>query len=168
MSKRHIRTYRENMNHLNELLQAFRISTEDLVANRVGRLGVIQRRKLLWSGTVSIAVAFLFGFLLIAILYAVAERPLAPIQWMLGSGMLAALLIIGIHYFRQTRASVADDRVACVRGVIRVSRRSKAFYANIAGRSFRLPIFPRHIRAGTEYCVYIVPQTKSVVAVEPA
>lgn len=155
------------MNHSDELLQAFRISTEDLEANRVGSLGVLQRRALLWSGTVNIAVAFLFGCLLIAILYAVAERPLAPIQWILGSGMFAALLIIGIRYFRQTCAAAADARVECVRGVIRVSRRSKAFYANIADRSFRLPIFPRHIRTGTEYYVYIVPQTQSVVAVEP-
>ena len=156
------------MNHCDELLQAFRISTEDLAANRVGRLGVIQRRALLRSGTVSVTVAFLFGLLLIAILYAVAERPLAPIQWILGSGMFAGLLIIGIRYFRQTRAAVADDRVECMCGVIRVSRRSKTFYANIAGRSFRLPIFPRHIRVGREYHVYIVPQTESVVAVEPA
>ncbi|MCX6047087.1 MAG: hypothetical protein NT075_18435, partial [Chloroflexi bacterium] len=84
-----------------------------------------------------------------------------------GSGMLAALLFLGIRYFRQTRVAVADARVECVRGVVRVSRRSKAFYADMAGRSFQLPIFPRHIRAGTEYRVYIVPQTQSVVAVEP-
>jgi hypothetical protein len=155
------------MNHRDELLQAFRISTEDLAANRAGRLGAIQRRALLWSGTLNVVVACLFGCLLIGILYAVAERPLAPIQWILGSGMLAGLLILGIHYFRQTRAAVATDQVECVRGVIRVSRRSKAFYANMGSRSFRLPIFPRYIRAGTEYYVYIVPKTQSVVAVEP-
>jgi len=80
---------------------------------------------------------------------------------------LAAVLIIGIRYFRQTRAVVANDRVECVRVIIRVSRRSKAFYANIVGRSFRLPIFPRYIRLGTEYRVYVVPQIHSVVAVEP-
>lgn len=156
------------MNHRDELLQAFRISTEDLAANRAGRLGAIQRRKLLWSGAVNMAAACLLGFLLVALLYAVAERPLAPIQWILGSAMFAAVLIIGIRYFWQTRTAVANDRVECVRGVIRVSRRSKAFYANIAGRSFRLPIFPRYLRADMEYCVYVVSQTQSVVAVEPA
>jgi len=156
------------MNHRDELLQAFRIATEDLAANRVGRLGMSQRRKLLWSGTLNVAVACLFGCLIIAILYAVAERPLAPIQWILGSAMVAGVLLIGIYYFRQTRTAVAEDRVECVRGVIRVSRRSKAFYANIAGQSYRLPIFPRYIRAGMEYRVYVVPQTQSVVAVEPA
>ena len=156
------------MNHRDELLQAFRISAEDLEANRRGRLGMIQRRKLLWSGTVSIATASLFGCLLFGIWYGVAERPLAPVQWILASGLLALLLFIGIRYFQQTRADVAEDRVECVRGVIQVSRRSKAFYANIAGRSFRLPIFPRHLRAGMEYYVYIVPRTESVVALEPA
>ncbi len=156
------------MNHLEELLQAFRISPEDLAANRAGQLGEVQRRKLLWSGTVNVLAACFLGCLLIAIMYAVAERPLAPIQWILGSVMLAAVLILGIYYFRQTRAAVAAGRVECVRGVIRVSRRSKAFYANIAGGSYRLPIFPRYLRAGMEYRVYIVTQTQSVVAVEPA
>ncbi|MEZ4864245.1 MAG: hypothetical protein R3C14_23230 [Caldilineaceae bacterium] len=155
------------MNHRDELLQAFRISAKDLAANRAGRLGTTQQRNLLWSGTVNVAVAWLLGFLLIAILYGVAARPLTPIQWLLGGGLLAAVLIIGIRYFRQTRTVVANDRVECIRGVIQVSRRSKAFYANIAGRSFRLPIFPRHIRPGTEYRVYVVPQIESVVAVEP-
>ncbi|MFN8490690.1 MAG: hypothetical protein U0350_24075 [Caldilineaceae bacterium] len=156
------------MNHRDELLQAFRIAPEDLVANRAGRLGESQRRKLLWSGTVNVVAACFLGFLLIVILYAVAERPLAPIQWILGSGLLAAVLIIGLYYFWQTRTAVADGRVECVQGAIRVSRRSKAFYANIAGGSYRLPIFPRHLRAGMEYRVYVVPQTQSVVAVEPA
>lgn len=156
------------MNHREELLKAFGISVEDLAANRAGQLGVIQRRKLLWSGTVNVVAAFFLGFLLLVILYAVAERPLVPIQWILGGGMLVGVLSIGFYYFRQTRMAVAAGRVECVRGVIQVSRRSKAFYANIAGRSFRLPIFPRYIRAGAEYRVYIVPQIASVVAVEPA
>ena len=156
------------MNHREELLQAFRISAEDLAANRAGRLGVSQQRKLLQSGTVNVAAAFGLGFLLIAILVAVAEKPLAPIQWLLTSGLLLAVSIVGLHYFRQTRAAVAADRVECVRGVMRMSRRNSGFYAYIAGRSFRISIFPRYIRTGTEYRVYVVPQTESVVAVEPA
>lgn len=156
------------MNHRDELLQAFRISVEDLEANRAGKLGVTQQRTLLRSGTLNVVAAFLLGGLLVAILYAVAERPLAPVQWILGAVLVAALLVIGIRYFVQTRTAVTKAQVECVRGPVRVSRRSRAFYANIADRSFRLPIFPRFVHANMEYRVYIVPETESVVAMEPA
>ncbi|MFN8442444.1 MAG: hypothetical protein U0175_16835 [Caldilineaceae bacterium] len=155
------------MNHRDELLQAFRILPEDLEANRAGKLGTTQQRSLLRSGTLNIMAAFLLGGLLVAILYAVAERPLTPIQWILGGVMIVALLVIGIRYFIQTRMAVTKARVECMVGPVRVSRRSKAFYANIADRSFRLPIFPRFVHANTEYRVYIVPETESVVAMEP-
>lgn len=155
------------MNHRDELLQAFRILPEDLDANRIGKLGATQQRSLLRSGTLNVIAAFLLGGLLVAILYAVAERPLTPVQWLLGGAMVVALLVIGVRYFFQTRMAVTKARVEYVDGTVRVSRRSRAFYANIADRSFRLPIFPRFVHANTEYRVYIVPETESVVAMEP-
>lgn len=156
------------MTHREELLQAFRISVEDLAANRAGRLGMTQRRNLLWSGTLNLLIALLLGALLIAVLYAVAEKPLAPIQWILAGGLLVAVLILGLRYFQQTRAAVSADRVECVCGAIRMSRRNRGFYANIADHAYRIPIFPRYIRPDMSYRVYIVRQTESVVAVEPA
>jgi hypothetical protein len=157
------------MTHRDDLLRAFRITAEDLEANRVGRLGVAQRRNLLRSGNWNVAIAVLMGLVPVAMLYGLATKPLAPIQWILVIAMFVALLAMGIWYFRRTRAAVAEGRVECLVGQVQVgSRGRKGAYLAIAGQVFPLPIGLRNIQQGGVYRVYIVSHTGSIVAIEPA
>ena len=152
-----------------KLLQAFRIRVEDLEANRRGRLGAAQERYLLNSGNLNVAGAFVIGLLLAGILYGVAAKPLVPIQWTLCIILFAVALIVGIRYFRQTRAAVAEGRVECLVGQVRVGSRGRAgWYLAVADQSFPLPIRPWHIQQNTTYRVYVVPLTHSIVAMELA
>jgi len=159
----------EPMSHYEELLRAFRIGAEDIEANRLGRLGTTQQRHMLSSGNWNMAGAFFIGCLLSAILYGVATKPLVPIQWTLCILLFASVLIVSIRYFRQTRIAVAEDRVECLIGQIQLSSRGYAgWYLTVAGQSFRLPIRPWQIQRNTVYCVYIVPRTQSLVAMDVA
>jgi hypothetical protein len=155
------------MNNDEELMRAFRIGSEDLEANRQGRLGPGQRRSLLKSGNWNVAGAFFIGLLLGAILYGVAAKPLAPVQWILCILLFAAALAVGIRYFRRTRAAAAEGRVESVVGPVQVASRGTAgWYLSVGGRSFRLPIRPWHIQSGAAYRVYIEPRTRNIVAME--
>ena len=151
-----------------ELLRAFRIQPEDLDANHAGRLGPAQGRGLLRSGSANLAGAFLIGVLLAAILYGVAAKPLAPIQWILGILLFVIVLIVGIRYFLQTRAAVSEGRVESLVGQVHVHSRGRAgWYLSIGGQSFHLPIRPWHIQQGAPYRVYFVPSTRTIVAMAP-
>lgn len=150
------------------LLQAFQIQSEDLEANRTGRLGPAQGRRLLRSGTANLAGAFLIGILLAAILYGVAAKPLAPIQWILCIILFVIVLIVGIRYFRQTRVEVTEGRVESLVGQVHGHSRGRAgWYLSVGGQSFHLPIRPWHIQQGAPYRVYFVPRTRTLVAMEP-
>lgn len=70
----------EVMNHREELLRAFGIESEDLEANRAGRLSTAQGYRLLSSGNSNLAGAFLIGLLLAAMLYWVVNKPLVPVH----------------------------------------------------------------------------------------
>ena len=156
------------MSHQEELLRAFHIRIEDLEANRIGRLGDAQLRSLLNSGNWSVAGALFIGFLLAIILYGVAAKPLAPIQWILCILLFAAALTVGMGYFRQMRAAVTEGRVECLVGPVRVGSRGRGgWFLTVAGQSFRLPSRPWHVKQGQEYRVYIAPRTRGLVAMEP-
>jgi len=158
----------ELTSHREALLRAFGIQSEDLEANHAGRLGPAQGRRLLRSGTANLAGAFLIGVLLAAILYGVAAKPLAPIQWILGIILFVVVLIVGIRYFSQTRAAVAEGRVESLVGQVHIHSRGRAgWYLNVDGQSFHLPIRPWHIQQGAPYQVYFVPRTHTIVAMEP-
>jgi hypothetical protein len=159
----------EPKNHREELLQAFGVQSEDLEANRAGRLGPAQRRKLLSSGNSNLTGAFLIGLLLAGILYGVANKPLVPVQWILAIILFLIVLIVGIRYFAQTRAAIAEGRVESLVGPVHVQSRGRAgWYLNVAGQSFQLPVHLWHIQQDAPYRVYFVPRTRTVVAMEPA
>jgi hypothetical protein len=159
----------ERMNHSEELLRAFGIQFEDLEVNRAGRLGPAQSRKLLSSGNSNLAGAFLIGLLLAGILYGLANKPLVPIQWILSIILFVIVLTVGIRYFAQTRAAVAEGRVETLVGPVHVQSRGRAgWYLVVAGQSFQLPVRPWQIQREALYRVYFVPRTNSVVAMEPA
>ena len=155
------------MSHQEELLKAFHIGMEDIQANRAGRLGPEQRRNLLNNGNGNLAGALLIGVLLAAIVYGVANKPLVPVQWITALILFAIVLIVGVRYFLQTRAAAADGRVERLVGQVQVVSRGKAgWFLMVAGQSFQLPIRPWNVQRDHVYRVYIVPSTRSIVAIE--
>ena len=156
------------MDHRAELLKVFDIGPEDLEANRVGALGQRQARRLLRSGHWNLVGAVFIGLALAAILYWVARKPLAPVQWILAAGLFVAAMITGIVYFRRVRAAVAEGRVQCLTGPVQTRMQRRAgWYLSVAGRSFRLPVRFWHVRNGRSYRVYVSPQPNVIVAMEP-
>jgi hypothetical protein len=159
----------EPRDHRAELLRAFQIQPEDLEANRAGRLSVAQGRNLLRSGTSNLAGAFLIGLLLAAILYGVVNKPLVPAQWITAIILFVIVLIVGLRYFLQSRAAVAEGRVESLVGPVHVQSRGRAgWFLNVAGQSFQLPVRPWQIQRDASYRVYFVPSTRTVIAMEPA
>ena len=157
------------VNHREELLRAFGIQSQDLEANRAGRLGEAQGRKLLSSGNGNLAGAFLIGLLLAGILYGLVNKPLVPVQWIVALLLFLIVLVVGLQYFRQTRAAVAEGRVETLFGPVRVQSRGRAgWILMVSGQSFQLPVHAWHIRQDALYRVYFVPRTRTVVALEPA
>ena len=156
------------MGHRDDLLGVFHLESGDLEANRAGKLGEGQARRLVRSGYWNVVAALFGGICLAAILYWVARKPLAPVQWILASGLFLAALAVGIGYMRRTRAAVAEGRVECVTGPVRAQRAGKAgWYLHVADRSFRLPVRPGHVRNGMQYRVYFAPRADVIVAMEP-
>jgi uncharacterized membrane protein len=158
----------EPRDHRTELLRAFQIQPEDLEANRAGRLGPTQARKLLSSGSSNLAGTFLIGLLLAGILYGVVHKPLVPAQWITALILFVIVLIVGLRYFLQSRAAVAEGRVETLVGSARAQSRGRAgWFLVVAGQSFQLPVRPWQIQNDAPYRVYFVPRTRTIVAIEP-
>jgi hypothetical protein len=156
------------MGQREELLRLMRLSQEDLEANRAGLLSQRQARSIVQSGLRNLLGAFLMGLALAAILYAVASKPLALIQWLLAAALAAAVLIVGYVDYRRTRLAAADRRVEGLRGPLHVHRRGRTgWYLAIAGRSFKLPVHFWHVQNDAPYRVYVAPRAKRVVSLEP-
>lgn len=156
------------MGRREELLRRFHLDREDLEANRHGQLSQRQARALVRSGVRNLLGALLIGLALAAILYAVASKPLAPIQWILAAVLAAAALVVGAIDFRRTRQAASEARVECLTGAIRVQMRSRAGWnLLIDGQSFRLPVHIWDVKNGASYRVYIAPTARRIVALEP-
>ena len=151
-----------------ELLRAFHIGPQDLEANHAGALGPRQARRLMASGYWDLASALIIGVLLLAILQFVAQKPLKPVQWILSGALFLAALLVGIHYFRKVRAAVADGKVECLSGTVETqSHGQSGWHLDVAGRSFKLPVRPWHVKSGRAYRVYFSPRARLIVAMEP-
>ena len=156
------------MDHREELLRAFGIGPEDLELNRTGRLGQAQMRNLRRSGYANIASSLVIGAGLAAILYWIATKPLAPVQWILATLLFVGALAAGVVHFRRTRAAAAEGAVQCLTGPVQVRSRGRAgWFLSVEARSFRLPVRPWHIQNDARYRVYIVPRTNGIVGMEP-
>jgi len=156
------------MGHREELLRHFHLGPEDLEANRRGMLSQRQARYLVQSGVRNLLGSLLIGLALAAILYAVASKPLAPIQWILAVALAAAALTVGAIDYQRTRRAAADPRVECLRGPVRVQMRGRAgWYLVIAGRSFKLPVHFWDVKNDEPYRVYIASKAKRIVSLEP-
>src|SRR6188508_1581880 len=108
------------------------------------------------------------GLALAAMLYGIASKPLAPIQWILVAALAAAALVVGAIDERQTRRAASKARVECLTGTIRVQMRSRAgWYLLIDGQSFKLPVHIWDVKNDARYRVYIAPKARRIVALEP-
>jgi hypothetical protein len=156
------------MEHREELLRLFHIGFEDLEANRAGMLSQRQARYLVQSGVRNLLGSLVIGLALAAILYGVASKPLAPIQWILAAVLAAAALIVGYTDYNRTRLAAADHRVECLTGPARAQMRGRAgWYLVIAGRSFKLPVRFWNVKNDAPYRAYIAPRASRIVALEP-
>lgn len=156
------------MRNREELLRRFRLETEDLEANRRGMLSQRQARYLLQSGIRNLLGSLVIGLALAVILYAVASKPLAPIQWILAAALAIAAVVVGAIDVRRTRRAASEARVECLTGAIRVQMRGRAgWYLLIDGQSFKLPVHIWDVKRDAPYRVYIAPKAKRIVALEP-
>lgn len=156
------------MGHRDELLRLFNIGVEDLEANRAGTLSQRQARYLRQSGIQNLILSLVIVLFLAAILFGVATKPLAPIQWILTSVLSAIVLVIGYREYSKTRLAAADPRVECLTGPARIKRRGRAgWYLVIAHRDFKLPAHHKNMKSDANYRVYIAPKANRIVAIEP-
>jgi len=159
------------MGHRDELLKLYHIGVEDLEANRTGRLSNRQAQYLRQNGIRSVILTIIIIGVLAAVLFGVATKPLAPIQWIL-TGILAALVFaIGYNDYSKLRLAAADPRVECLTGPARIQRRGRAgWYLSIAHRDFKLPAHSKIMKSDANYRVYIAPKApreSCIVALEP-
>ena len=156
------------MGHREELLRRFHLGPEDLEANQRGMLSQRQARYLVQSGVRNLLGSLLIGLALATILYAVASKPLAPIQWILAAALTVIALTVGYLDYHRTRLAALDSRVECLSGPIRVHLRGRTgWYLDIARRSFKLPVHFWNVKHDHFYRVYIAPKANRVVSLEP-
>ena len=151
-----------------DLHAALHLAPSDLDANRGGELSQGQRQRLRRSGLWNVVGAVTVALLLAAILFAVAEKPLKPVQWGLAGLLAIGTLITGGVMMRRLRTDAMDGRVDCVAGPVRVfSQRRSGYFVEVGGETFRLPVHPGHVRNGARYRVYVTPAARRIVAMEP-
>ena len=156
------------MGHREELLRLFHLGPEDLEANRRGVLSQRQARYLVQRGVRNLLGSLLIGLALAAILYGVASKPLAPVQWILAAALAAAAVTVGYIDYHRARHAALDARVESLTGLARVQMRGRAgWYLVIAGRSFKLPVHFWDVKNDGLYRAYIAPKANSIVLLEP-
>jgi hypothetical protein len=156
------------MGQREELLRLFHIGPDDLEANRRGMLSQRQARYLVQSGVRNLLGSLVIVLALAVILYAVASKPLAPIQWILAAALAAGALIVGYAGYNRTRLAAKDHRVECLTGPARAQMHGRAgWYLLIAGQSFKLPVHFWHVKNDAPYRAYIAPRASRIVSLEP-
>ncbi|HEY1485798.1 MAG TPA: hypothetical protein VGF84_06825, partial [Micromonosporaceae bacterium] len=154
--------------HHAELLRVFKNSPADLDANRSGRLGPGQIRRIR-RGAVNAMLAMLGAVaVLILIVIFVGARPISGPRWALIVVVGLAGLAVGVYQSRRLRRALRDGTVECLVGPIRVTLRGRTgWWLSVADRSFHLPVRFWHVGPGLPYRVYVAPAAELVVAMEP-
>jgi hypothetical protein len=151
-----------------ELLRVFKAGEDDLVANRQGLLSPGQRQRMVRSGYIQLALAVVGGVALMALVFAVADKPMKPIQYILAFGLAAVLLAIGAVYCLRANADAASGTVEVVAGTVYKQMRGRAgWYLIVGDRSFKLPVQPWHVQNDAAHRLYVTPKAKRVIAMEP-
>jgi len=156
------------MGHREELLGIMQLTQEDLEANRGGRLSKGQQRSIVKSGVSNLIGSFVIALAMAAILAFIVNKPLVPVQWLLGGGLAAAAVIVGFVDYNRTRIAAADGKVETLTGPIRVySVRRAGWYLAVADRSFRPPFHAWQVKNGEPYHVYVAQKANRIVSLEP-
>jgi hypothetical protein len=155
------------VSHRDKLLGAFGNEPADLEANRRGRLGPGQARRMLRSGWNNIVAALFGGLVLAAILIFVADRPLKPAQWITSLILFGALLATAIFYQKKVRAAVARGEVETFIGPVVVQMIHGGYAIDTGMGVFKLPVRPWNVKSGEKYRVYVAQPSRVVVGMEP-
>jgi hypothetical protein len=157
----------KGVSHRDELMIVFHIGPEDLAANRAGRLGQRQIHRMRRGVLTNLALALLLVVALLLILYFVAERPFAWIQYVLAGLLVFGALAVGFFAARGLRRAVAAGVVECLTGPVKVTMRGRSgMWLAVQDRSFHLPVRFWHVGSGVAYRVYVAPAAKLIVAME--
>jgi hypothetical protein len=151
-----------------ELLHAFRNAPEDLQANWLGALGDGQRRRLMRSGYGALLAYPALGLAVAALVFAVGEKPLAPIQWILMAVVLVGSAAGGVVGLRRRQAAVAAGQVHRVSGPIQLWRPARgAWRLSVGELDFLVPVPLHHLKHGASYHVFFAPDARQIVAMVP-
>jgi hypothetical protein len=154
--------------HRAELLCAFRIGPDDLAANRDGRLGAGQRRRIRRQQWATSALTLAGLAVLAGILWLVAARPFNAAQLTAAGLVAAGLLAAGLAYVRRLRRATASGVVVCHVGPVRVGMRGRAgWWLSVNGQSYLLPVRFWHVGPGLQYRVYVAAGAGLIVAMDP-
>jgi hypothetical protein len=154
--------------HRQKLLKAFGLEMDDLVANRAGKLSPRQVAILRRRGYMNFVGAAIVCIGLGLILAFVAQKPLAPVQFILCGIFGGAMVALALYQFRKLQRAIELGAVERLTGPVRVWRQRKSGYRlRVEGRDLRLPITFWNITDGAPYHVYVTPQTDLLMAIEP-
>ena len=153
------------MTHREELLRAFRIGPQDIAANRAGRLGPGQIRRLRRNIWINIlAVTPLIGVVLLG---AVLLPHRGLLQYVLFALVIALFVAMLWSWIRGIRRSLRAGVVECLSGPVTVTRTRGGSYLTVREKRLRLWTPYWHVGRGLTYRVYYVPAATMVVAMEP-
>jgi hypothetical protein len=149
---------------LQSLATSMHFTAQDLEANRQGRLGDGQRRRLRWY-VVEGGIALIVALVAVAGFFLVPREP----KWYLGALAVAGLaLYYGISSIELGRDLYAG-RVAAISG-----RKEHTYGSNwglsltLGGVDFQIPRnYAPTLQDDRQYKLYYVPRSKTVVSAEP-
>jgi hypothetical protein len=148
-----------------ELLRAFRVEPADLEANRSGRLGPTQAERLRRNVWINALAVLPLQLLLVAFL--VFADP-SEIGFFLAGGLLVVLTVAELSWALRVHRVIREGTVRCLRGRASLRRSVQSgTWLSVAGERNRLWARARYVVPGGDYRVYVAPQARLVVAMEP-
>jgi hypothetical protein len=172
---------RQGPSHRDELLRAFRIGPADVGANRQGRLGPGQIRRMRRNIWVNVLAITPFQLPLIAFIAlgaripgvgneAARVRSLAAtvFLYVIATVLLAGLVAIEVSWVRGIWRAIRAGVVRGLAGPVTVhSGGQGGTWLTVEGEQNRLWTGYWHVGSGRAYRVYVAPAAKLIVAMEP-
>ncbi|MCU7730593.1 hypothetical protein ODJ79_43340 [Actinoplanes sp. KI2] len=151
--------------HREELLRAFRIGPQDIEANRAGRLGPGQIRRLrrnIWINALAVA-----PLILAVVLLAVLLPHRGVVQYVVLALVIGLFVALLWSWIRGIRRSLRAGVVECLTGPVTVTRSRGGSFLTVRDKRLRLWTPYWHVGRGLTYRVYFAPAATMVVAMEP-
>jgi len=153
------------VSHREELLRAYRIGPQDLAANRAGRLGPGQIRRLrrnIWVNTLAVT-----PLIAVVVLLAVLLPRRGIIAYAIFALVIGLLLAMLWSWVRGIRRSLQAGVVECLTGPVTITSSRGGSFLTVQGKRLRLWTLYWRVGRGRTYRVYFVPAATMVVALEP-